>query len=296
MSSCCERPSDSDAGDPALEEVRELPAELRLQVVVLVARVLVELPLRKGRRGHARDRIRGDEQRVLEQHRVDVVPEKRPGGLHVEAGQRVGELEPCQHVLRVVVDRFRDLDVAATAATAKDGAKGAAALTTLPGIAGKGFPVRRKREVEACPALLPGELEIGGRRGRDRQEHVRLGRIRVGGASRAKVLQRERGAVDSVPQRPVGRREDMGRFAEPAAHSPRVVSAHIHDVELVGPAHATARRVEVKGAFRLLEHQREVVQIRAAVEVLVFAELGGVLVAADAEAAELHRHPVEQAA
>ena len=177
-----------DAGDPALEEVRQLPAELRLQVVVVVARVLVELPLRKGRRGHARDRIRGDEQRVLEQHRVDVVPEERPGGLHAEAGQRVGELQSCQYVLRVVVDRFRDLDVAATAATAKDGGKGATALTTLPGIAGKGFPVRRQREVEACPALLPGELEIGGRRGRDRQEHVRLGRIRVGGASRAKVL------------------------------------------------------------------------------------------------------------
>ena len=147
-----------DAGDPALEKLRELPGELPLQVVVVVARVQVELPLRKGRRRHARDRIRRDEQRVLERHRVDVVLEERRRGLQADVGQRVGELKPCQYVLRVVVDRFRDLDVAATAATAKDGAKGATAFPTLAGIAGEGFPVRRQREVEACPALLPSQL------------------------------------------------------------------------------------------------------------------------------------------
>ena len=229
-------------------------------------------------------------------HRVDVVLEERPRGLQADAGQRVGELKPCQYILRVVVDRFRDLHVAATAATAKDGVKGAAAFTTLPGIAGEGFPVRRQREVEACPALLPSQFRDSGRRVRDREEHVRLGRIRVGGASRAKSPQREHGAVDPVPQRPVGRREDMGRFAERGAHSPRVVSAEIKAVVLVGPGHATPHRVEVKGTFRLLEHQGEVVQVRAAVEVLVFTELGGILVATDSAAAELDRHPVEQAA
>ena len=145
-----------DAGEPALEELRELPAELPLEVQVVVARIQVELPARKGRRRHARDGIRRDEQRVLERHGVDVVLEERRRDLQVEVGHRVGELKPGQYVLRVVVNRFRNLDVAATAATAKDGAKRATAFSTLMGIGGKGFPVRRQREIEACPASLPG--------------------------------------------------------------------------------------------------------------------------------------------
>ena len=251
--------------------------------------------MRKGRRRHARDGVRRDEQRVLEHHRVDVVLEERRRGLQADVRQRVGELKPCQYVLRVVVERFGDLDVAATAGAAKDGAKGAAAFSTLAGIAGEGFPVRRQREVEACPALLAGQLDVAVRRVRDRHEHVRLGRIRVGGASRAKSSQREHVAAHSVPQRPVGRGEHMGYFAERAAHPPRVVSAHVHAVVLVVPAHATAQRVEVKGALRFLEHHGEVVQVRAAVEVLVFAELR-FPVAVQADGAELDRRTVEEAA
>ena len=88
----------------------------------------------------------------------------------------------------------------------------------------------------------------------------------------------------------------MRYFAEGAAHPPRVVSAHVHAVVLVVPGHATAHRVEVKGAVRFLDHHGEVVQVRAAVEVLVFAELGASLSPVSPTGAELDRRPVEQAA
>src|SRR4029453_10837987 len=128
-----------DAGKPAVEELRELPGELPLEVQVGVSRIHVELPARKRGRGHALDGIRRDEQGVLERQGVDVVLEERRRKLQVKVRHRVGELNPCQYVLRFLVNRFRDLDVAATAATAKDGAERATAVSTLVGISGEGF-------------------------------------------------------------------------------------------------------------------------------------------------------------
>ncbi len=296
LSSCCERAERHDAGNPALEKIRELPRELPLQIEVVVARVEIELPLSKGRRRHPRDGVGRDEQRVLEHQRVDVVLEERRRALQVDAGQRVGELQPSQYVLRVVVDRFRDFDVAATAATAKDGGKRPKIFSTLVGIAGKGFPVRRQREVEPCPTPLPAELDVGGRRGRDRREHVRLGRIRVGRASRAKSSQRESVAAVPVPERPVGRGEEMGYFAEGTAHPPGVVTADVPAVVLVVAGHAATQRVEVKGTGRLFDHHGEVVQVGAALEIFVFAVLGDPFVAADSDRRELDHRAVEPTA
>src|SRR6185503_3080518 len=132
-------PDRKEACHPALEKLRELPGNRRLQVEVIVARVEIDLPPGKGRRGHAGGGVGGDEERVLEHQRVDVVLEKRRRGLQVEAGQRVRELKSRQYILGVVVDRFGDLDVAASAAPAKDGAKRTKVFPPLAGVAGKGL-------------------------------------------------------------------------------------------------------------------------------------------------------------
>jgi hypothetical protein len=293
LSSCCERPTENR---PVTRLLRNLGNFLRFQVEVVIARIKIDLPLRKGRRGHARDGVGRDEERVLEHQRVDVVLEERRRGLQVEAGQRAGELQSCQYVLCVVVDRFRDLDVAATAATAEDGAKRAEVFPALAAVAGKGLPVRRQRQVEPYPAPLPTELEVGVRRGRDRLEHVRLGRIRVGRASRTESLQRQGIVGVLVPERPVSRGEEMRYFAEGAAHSPAVVPADLQPVVLIVVRHATTQRVEVKGIARLFDHHQEVVQVGAAAEILVFTVLGDRFVTPDSDGGELDHRAVEQTA
>jgi hypothetical protein len=85
-------------------------------------------------------------------------------------------------------------------------------------------------------------------------------------------------------------------FAEGAAHPPRVVSTDIDAVVLIVISNATAERVEVESILWLLEHEREVVQVKAAIKVFVLAELGGFLVATDSDGAELDGPAVLQSA
>src|SRR4029079_15010723 len=88
----------------------------------------------------------------------------------------------------------------------------------------------------------------------------------------------------------------MGDFTERPAHPPGVVSTHVHTVILVRLCYSTAHRVEVKPALRLLEQEREVVEVQPVVEILVFAELGGFLITANTDAAELDRAAIQHPA
>src|SRR6185503_15061781 len=101
-----------------------------------------------------------DEQRVLERQGVDVVLEERCSDLQVQVRHGVRELKPGKYVLRVVVDRFRNLDIAATAAATKHSAERATAVPTLDGIRRERFPVRRQREIEARPASHSVQFEF----------------------------------------------------------------------------------------------------------------------------------------
>ena len=193
------RPRDR-GGEAAVPQRRQRPPVLGLHLVVVVVGIEVEASGREHLRGDAGDTGRRDRQRILNTHCVDAVAEQRRRQLQVEACLRIVVLQPRENVVRFVVDRFGDVDVAAAVAAAEYHAERARALAILVRVAREELPVLAEIPVEAHAAglALESDRRVGGRRERRADVRLRIERCRrAAGSQRG---QRGVARADPVPQ------------------------------------------------------------------------------------------------
>src|SRR5207237_9590833 len=101
------------------------------------------------------------EERILELHRIHVVVEERRGDAHVEARARVAVLHARDHVVRLGVDGFGDLDVAAATAATEHRAEGLRARALPAREAREPFPAVAEALVDGDAGLPAFDLERG---------------------------------------------------------------------------------------------------------------------------------------